>query len=811
MEPEFLEAAQFLPNLPKSDLDDRTFDELVEECLLRIPRYCPEWTNYNPGDPGVTLIELFSWLVHQMLYRFNQVPRRHYVALLELLGIRLDPPKPARTDLTFYLTIAQSEPQKIKAGTEVATVRTENQAAIVFTTDQDLIIGQPRIKHILMAEKTTNRPTTADANIRNLFRNTDYEQGDRPWRDLERPVNLFEPCRPESCFYMVFEPTGRTSEENLAQHNTPQDAIAGNILAITFKGPAAVTTGINTDNPPLRWQAWTVDGHEGKWQDGILRQRYDDQTKGFSFDQLGQAAPNPESEGVDVILHLPENWAEKTFEDDGEGNTYQGYWIRCVYEISEQDSDQYGYERSPEITGFDVRAIGGTISASECVQVHEEFLGVSNGKPGQVFQLEGKPILQRNAQEHIRLSLPNGNIEHWQEVSDFGDSNQDTPHYLIDSQGGFIQFGPLIREPSQIATQTQERGRLQSWGRTPPAKEPLLRSTRSSTEHSTLPAILDPQDRALEMQYGKVPPLGAEVYITGYRVGGGSRGNIQAQQLKVMKSSIPYVKRVVNYEAAVGGVDAESLDDAVMRVPALLRTRKTAVTPEDFEQLTKQLNLKPPIYRAHAITTPDLTTPGVVRLIVLPNIFSSSPEAIDCSKGIPPSKMSLSDSLKRELIKKIDLHKSLGIRVQPESPQFVGVSVIAEVLLESQYRNDEDAELEMRRKLKEELYKFLNPITGGFAQNTKNWSKNVFANHGWPLGRVVQVADVIALLQNIPEVSYVAHVKLFSSRQYGDDEQWVRLPAPDGMIILNELEVACSWEDGSETEPEAGHHIEFMT
>jgi hypothetical protein len=42
----------FLPNLPKSDLDDRTFAELVNECLLRIPRYCPEWTNYNPSDPG---------------------------------------------------------------------------------------------------------------------------------------------------------------------------------------------------------------------------------------------------------------------------------------------------------------------------------------------------------------------------------------------------------------------------------------------------------------------------------------------------------------------------------------------------------------------------------------------------------------------------------------------------------------------------------------------------------------------------------------------------------------------------------------
>ena len=81
----------FLPKLPKSDLDDRTFQDLVQECLLRIPRYCPEWTNYNPSDPGITLVELFAWLTDQMLLRFNQVPRRNYVTFLELLGIRLQP------------------------------------------------------------------------------------------------------------------------------------------------------------------------------------------------------------------------------------------------------------------------------------------------------------------------------------------------------------------------------------------------------------------------------------------------------------------------------------------------------------------------------------------------------------------------------------------------------------------------------------------------------------------------------------------------------------------------------------------------
>ena len=62
----------FLPELPSSNLDDRRFDDLVEESLMRIPRYCPEWTDHNLSDPGVTFVELFAWLTDQMLLRFAQ-------------------------------------------------------------------------------------------------------------------------------------------------------------------------------------------------------------------------------------------------------------------------------------------------------------------------------------------------------------------------------------------------------------------------------------------------------------------------------------------------------------------------------------------------------------------------------------------------------------------------------------------------------------------------------------------------------------------------------------------------------------------
>src|SRR3982074_1646055 len=72
-------------------LDDRSFDDLVDELLSRIPGHTPEWTHPNAGDPGRTLIELFAWLGDTLLYRANLIPERQRLAFLRLLGASLRP------------------------------------------------------------------------------------------------------------------------------------------------------------------------------------------------------------------------------------------------------------------------------------------------------------------------------------------------------------------------------------------------------------------------------------------------------------------------------------------------------------------------------------------------------------------------------------------------------------------------------------------------------------------------------------------------------------------------------------------------
>ena len=77
-------------SLPIPNLDEINFDDLVKEARSLIPVYAPEWTNHNPSDPGITLVELFAWLCDMIMYRIDQIPEKNYIRFLNLLGIQLE-------------------------------------------------------------------------------------------------------------------------------------------------------------------------------------------------------------------------------------------------------------------------------------------------------------------------------------------------------------------------------------------------------------------------------------------------------------------------------------------------------------------------------------------------------------------------------------------------------------------------------------------------------------------------------------------------------------------------------------------------
>lgn len=72
--------------IPLPDLDDRSYADLLEEARTLLPSLSPEWTNHNPSDPGITLVELLAWLVEMLVWRTNQVPDASVRAFLKLLN-----------------------------------------------------------------------------------------------------------------------------------------------------------------------------------------------------------------------------------------------------------------------------------------------------------------------------------------------------------------------------------------------------------------------------------------------------------------------------------------------------------------------------------------------------------------------------------------------------------------------------------------------------------------------------------------------------------------------------------------------------
>lgn len=130
--------------IPTPKLDDRTYADIVAEAIRLIPRYCPDWTNHNPSDPGITILELCSWMTELILYRLNRVPEKNYLTFLDMLGIKLQPAQPARALLTFELAEG-IERQILRKGLQISTPQADEEDAVLFETMRDLTVVSARL------------------------------------------------------------------------------------------------------------------------------------------------------------------------------------------------------------------------------------------------------------------------------------------------------------------------------------------------------------------------------------------------------------------------------------------------------------------------------------------------------------------------------------------------------------------------------------------------------------------------------------------------------------------------------------------
>ncbi len=67
------------------DLDDRNYADLMTEAMASIPVLYPQWSDHNPSNPGIALIELLAWLTDMTIYRTNRIPEKNRDGFLKLI------------------------------------------------------------------------------------------------------------------------------------------------------------------------------------------------------------------------------------------------------------------------------------------------------------------------------------------------------------------------------------------------------------------------------------------------------------------------------------------------------------------------------------------------------------------------------------------------------------------------------------------------------------------------------------------------------------------------------------------------------
>ena len=647
-------------SLPTPSLDDRRFQDIVDEAKRRISRLCPEWTDHNVSDPGVALVELFAWMTEMTLYRLNQVPDRLYVKFLELVGVELFSAVPARADLLFTLTAPRADVVRVPAGTLVSTERRDDEAPVIFLTDAELQIVPPKVVACLTH--------TGE-------RYTDH------WDELRHEassVQLFPSLRPDEAVYFGL-----------------QDAAPGNLLRFDVTtGPEGA--GVDPRRPPRVWEAW--DG-----QSWATVRIIEDTSAGFN--SPGQ-----------VTLLLPARHEALAI------GSRRSHWVRCRLVRAEQGQPEYA--NPPVLESLSAVALGGAVPAHHAEPAPAELLGASDGRPGQVFQVRRVPVLPRRHDEHVRVVLPRhertGEPEEqdWQEVADLADAEADDRVYTWSGATGEIRFGPRVLD---------REGKV--W------------------------------------QHGAIPPIDAQVYVTGYRFGGGRRGNVAAERLTVLHTSIPFVAAVTNLDSSSGGVDAETVENAKVRGPMLLRGGRRAVTAEDVERLT--LDAAPSVARARCL--PPASPGEPARLLVVPRV-DIAPEALTLDD------LAISDELEEQIKAYLEPRRLLTMRLRIEAPRYQGVKVVAEVRAGPGVRTET-----VRERAERALYEYLNPLTGGPS------------GQGWPFDTDLRLGDVYGVLHGSFGVLGVEAVHFFSAdlrrqRTLDQVEQRLRL-MPEALFMSYEHRV----------------------
>jgi predicted phage baseplate assembly protein len=556
-----------VPILPPA-LDDRSFQDLVDEVLARIPAHVPEWSNPRVGDPGRTLIELFAWLVDTMLYRANLVPEKQRLQFLRLLGAPMLPAAAARGLVSLTLD------DDIAAAVVLRT-RTVMQGPTAFET-----LGEVSVLPVTAACFYKRPPD--DTELASLSAVIDslpqvYDLGDQaPSYYVTSPVfaggaalpagldlirdtvdaslwialcarkdTLIEAARAaigsapdgESRLLDIgFAPAIEAAQQaedvtkqlavpHVFEISTPRDAVGGESDYLTLDEVADTTAGL-VRNGVVRLVL------PGTSDIGVFDRALTDPLRAG----LGDRPPRV---------------------DDAKLAARIVAWVRL--------------RPTQRLESFKVSWLGiNGVEIEDRQTISGKIVGQSSGAADQEMRLPASSVDPTSLR--LQVEGPEGFVD-WMQTPDLALAGRDDEAYSLDPEAGVVRFGDGMR--------------------------------------------------------GRVPPATWRVRVDTLRAGGGNAGNLPPRTIKALNApkdvtGASVVRPIVATQGlpTIGGRDAESLADAERRIPAWLRHRDRAVTATDFREVAAET---PGIALGRVEVMPKFKpqqrrsgVPGVVSVVVWP-------------------------------------------------------------------------------------------------------------------------------------------------------------------------------------------------
>ncbi len=384
--------------LEAPQLDTRKFEDLLREAQLRIPRYTPEWTDFNDSDPGITLVQLFAWLTEMMLYQMNRVPERNYIKFLQMLGIELQAAQAATAHLSFVAKPDAPQVQSIAPRSQVSAQPPDGDPLTFETLEGLDLIRVPLSEVQIFDGAAFTRVTELNSTQSTPFPPFGWipQVGSALYLGFTPPAQPTDARQfPRQMRFRVFLPAD-------AQAGRPTSCNEG---SATPAPPVKLVWEYRPKSDPTRWRRLSV---------------FKDESVAFTREGYVEVeGPKEPAATVEEKVSEPHFWLR----------------VRLV-------SGTYPAGRAPLIDF--IRS--NTVEAENLSTVRDEFLGIGDGLPYQTLTFQKRPV-RRDSLTLVTVERV-GQVdkeEAWESVDDFLASGAEDKHFVLNATRGEIKFGDGLR------------------------------------------------------------------------------------------------------------------------------------------------------------------------------------------------------------------------------------------------------------------------------------------------------------------------------------------------------------------------------